>query len=346
MSHSQKSPRKEVPTGWDNTYACEIKKRINMQSNRVIHPWVAESQIRIGVDYLGPVAQWDTFLKFVLEAEKLGFDSFWIADHPTILSDNWSILAPLAVSTQKIRLGTLVSCIYYRNPFLLARQAADVDRLSGGRLVLGLGIGDIAAEFEQLGLPYPSVRERQDYLEQCIPVIQRTWDSLPVGPVQQPYIPLLLAGGGARTMRQVAQYADVANFGPDPDTGGVSQQEEIERRYQQLDTHCATFGRPAGNVLRSHFILPLVLGHSPEEIAARQAHLPPAMRQKFTRGLEATPQQAIDYYNNLIKAGMRYFIIGCWPGDTETLRLFNQQVLPGLFGCENDQNAQCNVAPS
>jgi alkanesulfonate monooxygenase SsuD/methylene tetrahydromethanopterin reductase-like flavin-dependent oxidoreductase (luciferase family) len=110
----------------------------------------------------------------------------------------------------------------------------------------------------------------------------------------------------------------------------VSQQEEVERRLQLLDTHCATFGRTPMSVLRSHVMLPVVLGHSPEEIAAKQAHVPPPMRQQFTMGLEATPQQAIAYYTNLTNVGMRYFIIGCWPGDTETMRLFSQQVLPAL----------------
>jgi alkanesulfonate monooxygenase SsuD/methylene tetrahydromethanopterin reductase-like flavin-dependent oxidoreductase (luciferase family) len=301
-----------------------------MPNNREIHPWVTEPQIRIGVVYMGPVFHWPAYLEFVLEAERLGFDSVWVPDHPTVLPDSWSLLSSLAVTTQRIRLGTQVSCIYYRNPYLLARQAADVDRLSGGRLVLGLGIGDLAPEFEKLGLPYLPVRERQDYLEQNIPIIQEVWSTLPAGPIQQPRIPLLLAGGGARTLRQVAQYADASNFGPHKETGGVSQQEEVERRLQLLDTHCATFGRTPMSVLRSHVMLPVVLGHSPEEIAAKQAHVPPPMRQQFTMGLEATPQQAIAYYTNLTNVGMRYFIIGCWPGDTETMRLFSQQVLPAL----------------
>lgn len=301
-----------------------------MSNNREIHPWVAEPQIRIGVVHMGPVLHWASFLEFVLEAERLGFDSVWVPDHPTRLTDSWSVLGPLAVTTQKIRLGTLVSCIYYRHPYQLARQAADVDRLSGGRLVLGLGIGDIAEEFETFGLPYPSVRERQDYLEQNIPIIQEALRTLPAGPVQQPHIPLLLAGGGARTLRQVAQYADVSNFGPHKDTGGVSQREEIERRFQMLDTHCAIFGRTTTSVLRSHIMLPLVLGNSPEEIEAKQAGIPPLLREQFPAHLEATPQQAIAYYTNLVNMGMRYFILGCWAGDIETMRLFSQQVLPVL----------------
>ena len=83
-------------------------------------------------------------------AEDLGFDACWAYAHPTRLADCWTTLAALAVATKKIRLLSLVSCISYRSPVLLVRQAADVDRLSGGRPILGIGIGDDTQEFEQL----------------------------------------------------------------------------------------------------------------------------------------------------------------------------------------------------
>src|SRR6185436_10332788 len=113
-----------------------------MTAARVAHPWVADGQgkIRFAVGS-GPFADWAERLEFVRMAEDLGFDACWAYDHPTRLADCWTTLAALAVATKKIRLLSLVSCIYYRSPILLARQAADVDRLSGGRLILGIGIG-------------------------------------------------------------------------------------------------------------------------------------------------------------------------------------------------------------
>ena len=107
------------------------------------HPWVAagRGRIRFGVTQATweTSPDWDTRVAFVRAAEALGFDSYWAADHPTMQPDCFTTLAGLAGVTERMRLGTLVCCVYYRSPTLLARQAADVDRISGGRLVLGLG---------------------------------------------------------------------------------------------------------------------------------------------------------------------------------------------------------------
>jgi alkanesulfonate monooxygenase SsuD/methylene tetrahydromethanopterin reductase-like flavin-dependent oxidoreductase (luciferase family) len=129
---------------------------------RAIHPWVAEQarRVRFGV-YNGPLADWPALRVWAQDVERLGFDSLWIGDHTTFYPvDCWTTLAAVAVHTERLRLGPLVSCVYYRPPALLARMAADVDRLSGGRLVLGLGIGDIPKEFQQLGLAEPPFPER------------------------------------------------------------------------------------------------------------------------------------------------------------------------------------------
>src|SRR6516164_4490171 len=112
------------------------------KDKQIIHPWVAAGleKVRVGVTFMGPCFDWSVYQHRVQVAEQLGFDSYWIADHPTILSDCWVLLSALASTTQHIRLGTLVDCVFYRNPVLLARMAADLDRISGGRLILGLGI--------------------------------------------------------------------------------------------------------------------------------------------------------------------------------------------------------------
>ena len=108
-----------------------------------VHPWVAEWQTRVGfgVSMFPQPPDWKQFIRMVQRIEEMGIDSYWSYDHPAANADCWTALAALAVSTEKIRLGTMVDCIYYRPAYLLARQAADVDRASGGRLVLGLGIG-------------------------------------------------------------------------------------------------------------------------------------------------------------------------------------------------------------
>ena len=132
-----------------------------------------------------------------------------------------------------------MTCIYYRHPVMLARMAADVDRMSQGRLILGLGAGDFEPEFAQMGLDFPPIQTRQQALEEVIQLLRGMWGEAPFsfsgahfkvqdahikpGPAQQPRVPVLIAGAGERvTLRQVAEFADASNFGPNPHTGNVS----------------------------------------------------------------------------------------------------------------------------
>src|SRR5215467_7960 len=126
------------------------------------HPWVKDGQraVRFGI-VGGPRGDWPALRDFVQLAEELGFDSFWRPDHPLLLPDCWTSLAAIAASTRRLRLGSLVSCVCYRNPVLLARMVADVDRIAHGRVILGVGAGDSAAEAQAMGLTYPPLRERQ-----------------------------------------------------------------------------------------------------------------------------------------------------------------------------------------
>lgn len=315
------------------------------------HPWVADGfrKVRAGVVALMDTsADWAQCHEYAQAAEELGFDSFWLADHPTLLADCWTILAALAVSTHRIRLGSLVSCIFYRHPVLLARIVADVDRLSNGRVILGLGGGDLPHEFAQMGLSFPGPQERLEALEETIQVVKGIWEAapltykgkymqthqahLPLGPVQQPHVPLLIAGGGERvTLRLVAQYADASNIGTHVYTGGASRVEDVVRKCNVLRAHCEKLERPLNSVLQTHFTLPLVLGETPSAIVAKMEMTQASLRERFQAStLTMTPREAITYYQALVQAGIRYFIIGIYPHDKETLHLFSQQVAPTL----------------
>src|SRR4051812_11387479 len=143
--------------------------------DETIHPWISEQKVRAGITLLDSCSDWKMYVQRVLLAESLGYDSVWVSDHPTLSMDTWSILGILSQATKHLRLGSLVACDAYRNPVMLARQAADIDRISEGRLVLGLGIGDMRQEFEMLGMKYPSIKIRQDSLEESVKSIQQTW---------------------------------------------------------------------------------------------------------------------------------------------------------------------------
>jgi alkanesulfonate monooxygenase SsuD/methylene tetrahydromethanopterin reductase-like flavin-dependent oxidoreductase (luciferase family) len=136
-----------------------------------IHPWVTadRARLRFGIEF-APPPDWGATRDFAQMAEVLGFDSRWIPDHPGMLGHaTWTIVAALATATTTIRLGPLVACAAYANPVILARAAADVDRLSGGRMALGLGSGDMPHEFARLGL---------------------AWQPAAARPVQQPGVPI------------------------------------------------------------------------------------------------------------------------------------------------------------
>ncbi|MGH2481130.1 MAG: LLM class flavin-dependent oxidoreductase, partial [Ktedonobacteraceae bacterium] len=237
----------------------------------------------------------------------------------------------------------------YRHPVLLARIALDVARLSNGRLVLGLGIGDVPEEFKALGLPALSVHQRQEKLEETIQVIKALWSGQPVVfegkhlqiqaqiPLlspggQPPAIPLLLAGGGERgTLKQVAEYADVSNFGAHRLTGGATNLEDVRRKYQILQAHCQQMGRDPRAILRSYLTMPLLLSKTPQALARKQEALPAGLRLVFQSSLVALqPQQAIDYFRGLMEAGVQYVIVGVTLQDLETLELLRTEVWPAL----------------
>jgi alkanesulfonate monooxygenase SsuD/methylene tetrahydromethanopterin reductase-like flavin-dependent oxidoreductase (luciferase family) len=324
---------------WGNAMADDA------QSSWRPHPWAAEGRRRprFGI-FGGPLDDWPALVDWVQTIEALGFDSFWLPDHPAFAPDCWTTLAALAGVTTRLRLGPLVACAGYRHPLLLARQAADVDRLSGGRLVLGLGIGDYEVEMEQLGVPL-DLPARQRMLEETVRAVYGRWGDapfpppehdgaeaparLPHGPVQQPHVPLLIAGGGERvTLRQVARYADAANFGPSNVTGAAWDADDIRRKLDALRRHCEALGRPYESVLRTH-----VHPGGGVQIRADGPLIHDRVRRENVDFEHArfvgTPGDAVAHFRALADAGLQYFIVGIGR-DAESLRLLGEEVIPAV----------------
>jgi alkanesulfonate monooxygenase SsuD/methylene tetrahydromethanopterin reductase-like flavin-dependent oxidoreductase (luciferase family) len=283
----------------------------------------------------------------VQRAEALGFDSYWFSDHPLLNPDCWTRIAALAATTQSIRLGSLVSCIYYRHPALLARVVADIDRMSDGRVILGLGMGDFAPEFAQLGLEFPATPLRQQALEEAIQILRGVWGDAPFTlegihfrvheahvqppPVQQPRVPLLIAGAGERvTLRQVAAFADASNFGPNPHTGNVLSPDAVRAKIAALQEHCARLGRPLSSILRTHWSPPVLLAETPAALRTKVEAISAAERQFYGEHIFAgSPEEAVPHFQRLIDAGMQYFIVHT-RADLDTARLLAERVLPAL----------------
>ena len=186
-------------------------------------------------------------------AEAAGFDAIYVMDHfrqiPQVgrawedFLESWTTLGYLAACTTRVRLGTLVSGITYRNVAHLGKIAATLDVLSGGRAVCGVGLAWFEAEHKAYGWPFPPVNERYALLEDALQLLPVLW-----GPGNKPFhgkvldvpdttcyprplqehLPLLVGGSGRRTLRLAAEYADAVNvFG---DTVAVRNHAAYLRR--------------------------------------------------------------------------------------------------------------------
>jgi alkanesulfonate monooxygenase SsuD/methylene tetrahydromethanopterin reductase-like flavin-dependent oxidoreductase (luciferase family) len=159
-------------------------------------PETAAGRLRIGVclGSIGADARW--WLESARRLEAAGYDGIWCWDHfisrgdrRTPVLEGWTMLTAAAARTDRIRLGTYVANVMNRHPAVLARMAATLQSVAGGRLVLGIGIGGHPAEHEALGIPFPPARERLARLEDAIGVMRALWSG---GPVDRdsPFYPL------------------------------------------------------------------------------------------------------------------------------------------------------------
>lgn len=314
------------------------------------HPWVAagEDGIRFGIQ-IGVTADHQAMRAEVRHLEELEFDSVLLPDHPVLMGDPWVTLAGLADVTTELRLGVLVSCAAYRHPLMLARAAADVDRISGGRALLGLGSGDMPHEFAMLGLDYGTAGVRRERLEQAlrtVPALLRGETvtdvgtdftlrdaALPMGAVQQPHVPVVLAGGSRGTLRLAARHADAVNIGAAAWAGGAYTPDDVAARFAALDEFCGESGRAAGAVLRTGLV-GLSIGRTTEEAHAWLAGIPEEMRGFFS-GLffAGTVDDVGRYLEKMISAGYQYLIftpIDVFAGSRAMTDLLASEVLPQL----------------
>ena len=203
----------------------------------------------------------------VQTAEECGLEAVWLPDHfqtvppsQAFVFESWSLLSAIAAHTSRIRLGQLVSGNGYRNPALQAKMASTVDVLSNGRLTFGIGAGWYERDYEAFGYEFPSGPERLRQLREAIQVITSLWTNdvtdfdgryyrlvqavnQPRG-IQQPRIPLMVAGGGEKvTLKLAAQYAELCNVMESP--------QVVERKFAILREHCETVGRPYDEITRT-----------------------------------------------------------------------------------------------
>src|SRR6267378_2714253 len=220
--------------------------------------------------------KFEDVLAIALDAERAGFTRLWLSDHlfldpdavNTDCLEAWTLLAALAVRTERIRIGTMVTAQSYRNPALLAKIAAGVDVMSKGRLDFGLGAGWKEVEYRAYGYEFPDAPTRVTQMIETLEICTRMWkderatyhgkhyridDALcSPKPLQKP-LPVWIGGTKPRVMRAAAKYGHAFNL-----TVSASSPQDLPDRLRDLDEACRAAKRDPKTLLRSAFLLACV----------------------------------------------------------------------------------------
>jgi alkanesulfonate monooxygenase SsuD/methylene tetrahydromethanopterin reductase-like flavin-dependent oxidoreductase (luciferase family) len=225
--------------------------------------------IRLGANLWSQATDWQGFLNAATRADTLGYDHVWTWDHLLAIFgdpdqpivEGYTALAALAMATQRVKLGLFVGANPFRNPGLVAKAITTIDHISGGRAIMGLGGAWFGLEHEAFGFDFGSgFGQRLDWLAEAVPAIRDLLDGktvtsapggryafkdLHINPVPvNPHVPVMIGGAGERkTLRIVAQYADMWNVFGTPET--VARKDEILRH------HCVEVGRDTAEIERT-----------------------------------------------------------------------------------------------
>jgi F420-dependent oxidoreductase-like protein len=291
-----------------------------------------------------PQQPWSEILEVARHAEATGWDGVYFADHfmpnaadpaPGDTLECWSVMAALAASVPRVRLGTLVCGNTYRHPAVLANIAAAVDNISEGRLLLGLGAGWQENEHQAYGIDFFTTKERLERLEEACQVVRGLLDDeranfagdfyrLEAAPNEpkpmQQKLPLLVGGGGEKvTMRIAATYADEWNCWGTP--------ELHAQKRTVLEGHCETLGRDPAEIARSAQGL-LFLSTDEEWLAGKRGEM-------GMPTIVGTPDEVRDVVAAYAEAGVDELIIpdftlGKGNRRSDTYDLFINEVAPAF----------------
>jgi len=285
--------------------------------------------------------KWAKAVEIAQLAEELGFDSLWLYDHfhnvprpaHEAVFECWTSISAISQCTSRIKLGQMVGCAPYRNPGLLAKITANVDVISGGRLIWGVGAGWYEHEFRGYGYDFPPPAERIRMLRETVEIVKAMWTEPDVTydgkyfmldgaqcdpkPLQQPHPEILIGGGGEQlTLRVVARHADASNFGGKPD--------EWRHKASVLQQHCADVGRDYDEIRKTISSEVFIRETEREVLDAGSRSLGGEAAESWRAGnLVGTVEQVAEKIEQYVALGCRGFYPWCsdYP-DTETLRLF------------------------
>lgn len=282
-----------------------------------------------------PQQHWTGILELARWADERGWEGVWIADHfmpnpplgeetePT--HEAWGVLGGLAAATERVRLGTLVCGNTYRHPAVLLKHAITVDQVSAGRVVLGIGAGWQENEHRAYGIPFFTVSERLDRLDEACQLIRHLLASderssfsgrhysltdAPLAPRPTGPFPLLVGGGGERvTMRIAAQYADEWNVWGTP--------EVMRAKGTVLERHCEAVGRDPAEIRRSSQAL--LFMSEDEEFLSRFRGVDLGLPT-----IVGTPPEVVEVVASYADAGVDELILPDWNLGARRLELLDR----------------------
>jgi F420-dependent oxidoreductase-like protein len=263
-------------------------------------------------------------------ADDAGFYSLWVMDHffqirgvgqpDEPMLEGYSALSYMAGFTKQVKLGTMVTGVIYRFPGILIKTATTLDVLSGGRAYLGIGAAWFEREALGLGVPFPSLKERFERLEEALQIAKQMWSGevapfdgqhfhlaetlTSPQPISKPHPPILIGGSGERkTLRLVAQYADGCNLFA---RAGV---DTLKHKLEVLRWHCDNVGRPY---------------HEIEKTALDTVHLAPG---------QMSVDQVIASCRKMADLGFQQIIFNM-PNvfDIKPLEVFGKDIIPAVAG--------------
>ena len=286
---------------------------------------------------------WERWRRLCQDVEALGFASLRRSEHLISLMgddtrdciDCWTSLALAAEWTKSIQFGPMVSPMTFHHAAILARKAASVDVLSKGRLILGVGAGWNEREHEMFGVPFLTVGERMDRLEQGVARIRDTWAISNPKPAQNP-IPLLMGGvGEKRALPLVAREADEWNY-------TRLDQDEYRHKRDVINRACKQIGRDPASI-RYSVMLNYIIGRDKNELRERALNLakvvPRLKRDSPDETLAAARQSALvgtadevaEQIKRYAKLGVDLFMLQHFVlDDRDALQLLASDVIPAV----------------
>jgi len=310
-----------------------------------------------------PKDHWETMKSLAQAADAGPWESLWVYDHfhtvpvPTAEATHeaWTLMAAFGASTSRIRLGQMCTCMSYRNPAYLAKVAATVDIISGGRTEMGIGGGWYEHEWRAYGYGFPEVKERLGRLREGVEIMRQAWttgsatldgqyyqvDGAMVRPLplQEGGIPIWVAGGGEKvTLRIAAQYAQYTNFAGTP--------VEFDAKSALLKAHCDDLGTDFGAITRSanyNTVIGATEAEVQDRIKAIIARVTPYIGADRAEAFRAqnlsgdalavgTPEQVVERLADMKQRGMTYAIHNFPESayDRSGVELFEREVIPAL----------------